>query len=187
VLHLKKAIVCCFVGHHPQDLSFGFDETNPDCIKLKEVLKDQIVNMIETFKVTNFISGIELGVEQYAAELVITLKAKYPHITLECAIPSEEQAINWSEPQRDRYFTIIERCDREVLLQGHYTEDCIKKRNEYMVKQSTYILAIWNGNTGRTSEAVAYARSRRKHVIIINPQTFEARPNIHIWVCRSQK
>ena len=87
---------CAFTGHRPQSLPFGFDESDKRCTSLKSVMRDQIVALIENEGVTHFITGMALGVDMYAAEIVLDLKSKYPHITLESAIPCETQAIKWS-------------------------------------------------------------------------------------------
>ena len=65
-----------------------------------------------------------LGVDLYAAEIVLNLKAKYPHITLESAIPCETQAVKWSVAARERYYNIAAKCDKETMLQREYTSDC---------------------------------------------------------------
>ncbi len=78
---------CAFTGHRPQSLPFGFDESDKRCTSLKSVMRDQIVALIENEGVTHFITGMALGVDMYAAEIVLDLKSKYPHITLESAIP----------------------------------------------------------------------------------------------------
>lgn len=129
--------------------------------------------MIEAYDVTHFISSADLGVGQYAAEIVLDLKKEYPGITLECVISCEKQAEYWSVAQRERYFTIMEQCDAETLLQYHYTKDCRKKRIEYMVNQSDYILAVWNGRQGGTCNIVSIARTMGKPMIIIDPNTLE--------------
>ena len=74
---------CAFTGHRPQSLPFGFDESDKRCTSLKSVMRDQIVALIENEGVTHFITGMALGVDMYAAEIVLDLKSKYPHITLE--------------------------------------------------------------------------------------------------------
>ena len=76
---------CAFTGHRPQSLPFGFDESDKRCASLKSVMRDQIVALIENEGVTHFITGMALGVDMYAAEIVLDLKSKYPHITLESA------------------------------------------------------------------------------------------------------
>ena len=49
-------------------------------------MRDQIVALIENVGVTHFITGMALGVDIYAAEIVLDLKSKYPHITLELSL-----------------------------------------------------------------------------------------------------
>ena len=116
---------CAFTGHRPQNLPFGFNEEDERCIDLKKALREQIINLIENEGVTHFISGMAIGVDMYAAEIVLGLKASYLGITLESAIPCESQAAKWSEALRDRYFDIASKCDKETLIQTHYTPDCI--------------------------------------------------------------
>lgn len=65
---------CAFTGHRPQSLPFGFDESDKRCTSLKSVMRDQIVALIENEGVTHFITGMALGVDMYAAEIVLDLK-----------------------------------------------------------------------------------------------------------------
>ena len=136
---MNKQKVCCFTGHRPQKLSFGFNEQDERCIKLKEALKEAIVRMIEENGVTDFISGMAIGTDIFAAGIVLELKKKYPQLWLECALPCETQAAKWREADRDRYFDIISQCDKETLLQTRYTPDCMQKRNEYISKRRSDI------------------------------------------------
>ena len=166
---------CCFVGPRPQSLPFRLDEKNTDCLRLKQVIKQQLVYLIEALGVTNFISDGDLGIGQYTAEIILDLKREYPIITLEFAIPCENQAEKWTVAQRERYFYIVEHCDKETLLQHHHTRDCEKKLKEYMVGQSKYVLAVWNGRPGGTRDILFLARILGKPAIIIDPKTFEVR------------
>ena len=161
--------VCAFTGHRPQSLPFGFDESDERCTALKSVMQEQIVKLIENKDVTHFITGMALGVDIYAAEIVLNLKAKYPHITLESAIPCETQAVKWSVAARERYYNIAAKCDKETMLQREYTPDCMKNRNRYMVDHADYILAVWNGSPSGTGKTVRYAHRQGKSSIIINP------------------
>ena len=98
-----KEKTCAFTGHRPQKLPFGFNEADERCTALKKLLRTKIIEYIETEHVTHFISGMALGTDMYAAEIVLGLKAAYPGITLTCALPCESQAEKWPEPLRDRY------------------------------------------------------------------------------------
>lgn len=164
---------CCFTGHRPKSLPFGYNEEEPSCKKLKELLSDNIERQITENGVTHFISGMAMGVDIYAAEAVLELKEKYPHITLECVIPCETQANRWSEGWRNRYFDIIYRSDDAQTLQTHYTSDCMMKRNKYMVDNSDVVIAVWNGKKSGTGNTVDYALKNGKKVIIIDPNTLK--------------
>lgn len=166
---MKEKKVCCFTGHRPQKLSFGFNEEDERCVQLKQAIMEQTEKLITQYGVTHFIVGMALGVDIYSAEIVLLLKEKYPQITLECAIPCETQCEKWSEPMRDRYFDIVKGCDEETMLQRHYTKDCMQKRNQYMVDKSDYVIAVWNGKPSGTGNTVRYAESKGKTVIRIRP------------------
>lgn len=162
---------CCFTGHRPQKLGYG--ENSIQCDELKNRLEELIIELIEKGGVTHFVSGVALGVDTYAAKIVLNLKTRYPDITLECAIPCENQAEKWNERDRDVYYDLISKCDKETLLQQKYSSDCMKKRNEYMVDNSDYVIAVWNGKPSGTGNTVKYAMKNNKKVLLINPQTLE--------------
>jgi uncharacterized phage-like protein YoqJ len=163
---------CAFTGHRPQSLPFGFREAAPECTALKQCLREQIITLAE-LGVTHYISGMAIGVDMYAAEIVLELKAVYPKLTLECAFPCETQAVKWSEPLRERYYNIAAQCDQETLLQTHYTAGCMQRRNRYMVDQSDLLLAVWNGRPSGTGKTVLYAQSKGHSIWCIDPQTLQ--------------
>ena len=168
-----KKKTCCFTGHRPQSLPFGFNENDARCAALKKALREQIIYLIEKENVTHFISGMAIGIDMYAAEIVLDLKKSYPGITLESAIPCETQPVKWSEALRERYYNIAAQCDKETMLQTHYTPDCMDKRNKYMVDQSDVIIAVWSGSPSGTGKTVTYGLSKGKPVIVIDPISLE--------------
>ena len=158
---------CAFTGHKPQNSPFGFCGEEERCIALKHLLREEITRLIEQEGVTHYITGMSLGVDMYAAEVVLELKARYPMLTLESAIPFETQASKWSESMRDRYFDIASKCDKETLLQTHYTHDCMQKRDQYMVDHADVILAVLSGNPDSTDKTIRYAKEQGKTVKVI--------------------
>ena len=147
---------CAFTGHRPQNLPFGFNEEDERCIDLKKTLREQIINLIENEGVTHFISGMAIGVDMYAAEIVLGLKASYP-----------------SEALRDRYFDIASKCDKETLIQTHYSPDCMDKRNRYMVDHADVLIAVWDGSPSGTGKTVRYAHQQGKSVTVIDPVSLD--------------
>lgn len=172
---LKKS--CCFTGHRPEKLPWGFDENNAGCRKLKALLFRQIEQLITAFGITHFISGMARGIDIYAAEIVLQLKKAHP-VTLECVIPCEEQAVRWPESERERYFSIAAQADRETMLQYHYTQDCYRKRNRYMVDRSDHILAVWDGTSSGTARTIQYACCKGRQILIIDPVRLAVMPRI---------
>lgn len=162
---------CAFTGHRPQKLPFGFREEDQRCAALKETLKKQIIHLITDEDVTHFISGMAMGVDMYAAEIVLDLKNTYPGITLESAIPCETQANKWNAAMRERYYEIAAQCDKETMLQTKYTPDCMEKRNRYMVDNADYIIAVWDGKPSGTGNTVKYAQKQEKPIIVIKPSS----------------
>lgn len=161
---LKTA--CCFSEFRTKSVFIGFDEKTT--VSLKRVLIEKVAYLIEAMGVNHFISGVDLGIGWLVAEIVLDLKRDYPEITLECVIPYEDQAANWTIAQRNKYFSIMERCDKESLLQRHYTKDCIRKEKEYMIRKSNYVLVVGNGQSGGTGKMIPSARAWGKTVILID-------------------
>lgn len=160
---------CAFTGHRPHKLPFGSDEADEKCSHLKLIIREQIIHLIEEDEVSYFISGMAMGIDMYTAEIVLDLKARYPDMQLECAIPYEEQAIRWPNALRERYYDIASKCDKETILQTHYSSGCFQRRNRYMVNQADIILAVWDGKPSGTGSTVKYALSKGKKIIRIDP------------------
>lgn len=171
---MEIKMTCCFTGCRPERFSLQYEEGHPDCLRLKELLRQEIVRQITKERVTHFITGMALGADQICAGLVLELKETYPQVELECAIPYEEQAARWTIPQRDRYYDIIARSDTAAQIQGAYSRDCMGKRNRYMVEKSGHVLAVWDGAArSGAGQTVRYARKLGRELAIIHPETLE--------------
>lgn len=162
---------CCFTGHRPQNLPWGFDESDSRCIALKVRLKKAIRQIILEYGVTHFITGMALGIDQWAAELVLELQQTYPErgITLEAVLPCEDQDRKWRREDIERYRQILKRCDIVLPLQKSYTSGCMEQRNRYMVDHSQFVIAVWDGQPSGTGGTIRYAKGLGKTVIVLAP------------------
>lgn len=164
----------CFTGHRPQHLKCGFDEGNLACIKIKSQLLKITRGLIEKKNVTKFISGLAAGTDMWAAESVLELKEEYPNIILEAAIPCRSQPNVWRDSLRKRHNEILRQCDTVTLLQEEYTPDCMMKRNIYMVNNSDFVVAVWNGGRhGGTANTIRYAKKSGKPVYCIDALNYK--------------
>lgn len=167
-----KQKTCCFTGHRPTKLHYGYDEEHPDCVQLKVKLAVEIEQMRKN-GVTTFLSGMAQGTDIWCAEIVLDLKRSYPseEIRLVAILPYEGQADRWSDEYRERYFNILAKTDDVVTLQARYSKDCMHKRNRYMVDSSAHLIAVYSGERGGTQYTVDYAIQKGLDVVAINPST----------------
>lgn len=156
----------CFTGHRPNKLGGYKASENKELLwKLHEVIVDHIENK----GVSVFITGMALGVDTWAARIVIKLKEKYPELHLVAAIPCKTQSDRWGVDAKAEYEWILDRCDDVYYISDEYTDTCMQDRNEYMVDNSDYIIAVWDGTKGGTANCVKYAKKRTKNITYIDP------------------
>lgn len=184
-------------GHRPDkmggfaDALGGYKREHPLVMKLKqttlEVLEDLIVNQ----NMSRFISGGALGFDSLFFWCVHHLKKKYPHIQNVLAIPFVNQDNKWSEIQKHWYKRMLHEADEIIDVARHplyctnedkgshpiplddYSSAKMKKRNEFMVDQSKFLLAFFDGSAGGTYHCVRYAMkniSNRPTIIVLDPR-----------------
>ena len=90
-----------------------------------------------------------------------------PDVRLEAVIPCGSQPDRWNLAQRQRYNSLLDRCDKVTVLQIHYTPDCMLRRNRYMVEHSSLLLACYNGYPGGTQSTLLYAQRQGLQTIVI--------------------
>lgn len=164
---MDRERTCSFTGHRPEKLPWGFDEDDPRCAGLKERLHQAVEQAYEDgFR--HFISGMARGADQYFAQIVLDLRERLPGITLEAAIPCEEQAARWRESERERYFNLVARCDLETMVQRRYDKGCMQRRNRYMVDRSARLIAAYDGMLGGTMYTIHYAMKRGVDVVMVD-------------------
>lgn len=149
----------CFTGHRPNKLKGYKMSENTELLR---VLKDTIIYYIEEKNVDTFISGMALGVDIWSAFIVLKLKEKYPHIKLICAIPCDKQYAVWkNENDISDWKYIVGNADRvHYVSEEPYTNWCLQKRNEWMVDNSNFVLAVWDGTGGGTANCIKYAKKK---------------------------
>ena len=159
---------CCFTGHRPEKLPWGKEESDPRCICLKERL-DQALEEAYRDGYRHFICGMARSADFYFCEAVLALRKRHPEVRLEAAIPCEEQAARWSDGERERYFSLVEQCDVETMVQPHYDRGCMLRRDRYMVDHAERIIAVYDGTLGGTMYTVTYALKRGLELVILPP------------------
>ena len=170
---------CAFTGHRPARFSFGYNEKDEKCLKIKALMSERVRALIAG-GVTDFYSGMALGVDQWAAEIVLEMKKTNPNFRLIAVRPCETQADSWSVEQRERHFNTLALCDDVVTLQARYTRSCMFERNRYLIDHAGYLLAVYDGGSdGGTAYSVNYAKQQGRKIIVIHPDTLEISSWVH--------
>lgn len=156
---MKREISCCFSGHRPEKLPWGEDERDLRCMDLKDRLSAAVEEAYET-GMRHFLCGMARGADFYFCEAVLHLRNIHPDITLEAVIPCETQAARWAERDRNRYFSLIEQCDLETLVQRRYDRFCMFRRDRYLVDHASHLIAVYGGLLGGTMYTISYATKR---------------------------
>lgn len=92
---------------------------DPRCLELKARLAGAVEAAYEK-GMRHFLCGMARGADFYCCEAALALRERRPGVTVEAVIPCEEQAARWRERDRERWFSLVERCDNETMLQHHY-------------------------------------------------------------------
>jgi len=169
----KLMISCAFTGHRPARFAFGFNESDERCIKLNALLREQIEALIVK-GVTWFYTGMALGVDQWAADIVLELKQTHPKLKLIAVRPCETQADNWTVAQHERHFATLALCDDVFTIQPRYSQGVMHKRNRFLVDHAECLVAVYDGGAdGGTAYTVRYAKEQERSITVIHPDTLE--------------
>ena len=154
-----EAATAAFTGHRWYDSSRKHSVRK----RIEECVREAYRNGI-----TNFISGMAIGFDLLAAELVLSLKQECPAITLTAALPFGEQASRFNELNKCRYYKCLSQADDIVILSNDYTAKCYLERDRFMVEHSSLLIACYDGrNRGGTFWTVNFAARTGKNVINI--------------------
>lgn len=160
---------CCFSGHRPPRLPWGTDETHPRCLALKARLT-QAVEGAYARGFRHFLCGMAQGADLYFGEAVLALAETHPDVTLEAAIPYEDQAAYWPPADQARRQAILNRCHLETVVQHAYSPGCLHRRNRYMVDRSAHLIAVYDGTPqGGTLSTLTYAMRQGLTTQILEP------------------
>ena len=96
--------------------------------------------------VRNFYCGMAVGFDMLAAECVLALKAELKDITLIAVVPFRGQEARFSASYKIRYHRLLEKADKVIVLSDKYFKGCLLRRNDFMLENSSRLIAYYNGD-----------------------------------------
>jgi len=154
-------MIVAFTGHRPNKLG-GYKLPNPTYLHVCK----QIDKTLQELQPSQVISGMALGIDQWAANIAI--KSNIPVLA---AIPFEGQEKAWPQTSQDIYHRLLSRVSEKVIVcPGGYAAEKMQRRNEWMVDRCHVLIACFDGTPGGTGNCVKYAESVGRQIILIDPR-----------------
>ena len=149
-IDIKKA--CSFTGHRPERLSLPTR-------KVMSWLSEQVEKAVED-GYTEFISGMQRGVDIWAAEAVLEQRKKGKNVRLIAACAFKGMEKRWEQDWINRYKAIIRQADGVYYIGDFASRESFFLRNNWMVEHSSRLIAVCTGAPGGTKATINYARKK---------------------------
>jgi len=141
---------CCFAGHRQ---IFDYKILEKAAITISDLAQNSV---------TTFYTGGMGDFDNSCSSIVRSLKRTNENIKLYLIIPYMKQKLNrCKDYYEEAYDDIV--CPLDLI--GTHYKGAIKKRNRWMVDNSTHVIAYVCMAYGGAYEAVQYAERKNKHVI----------------------
>ncbi len=157
---------CCFTGYRPAKFPFSLNREDEDYKKFENALVEEILSLVGS-GCRIFYSGMAMGFDIIAAELVLMLKRAYGYsdIKLICVLPFLDQGESFTSFWKKRFYSVLDLCDEKIVLADEYFSGCYQNRNVYMVNNSDAVLTWYDGKPGGTRNTLEYAAKTQKYII----------------------
>ena len=149
---------CCFTGHRPDKMELSEKDIKP---LLEKAIDEAISDGYQTF-----ITGMAMGTDIWAAEIVLERKKKHKDLHLICALPHPDFEERRNIKEKIRFLRIIKKADLVKEINQSYFTGCYQVRNQWMVDRSSLVIAVFTGEKGGTKNTIVYAK--RKGVLVNN-------------------
>ena len=147
---------CCFTGHR----ALPPEEREAIAYQL-----EQTVIMLIQAGIRFFGAGGARGFDTLAAQTILKLRRKYPHIKLILVLPCLSQTQGWRDEDIKVYESIKTAADKVTYTSEKYTQGCMHKRNRHLVDHSSICVCYLTEDRGGTAYTVNYAKKQGLKVI----------------------
>ena len=154
IVDIKYA--CAFTGHRPERLEAPEEEVKKWLeVKIRKAVNDGY---------TDFITGMQRGVDLWAAEILMKLKVEGKNIRIIAACAFKGMENRWDDVQKGVYYRVLKAAD-EVNYIGKYPgRTAFFLRDEWMVDHASRLIAVFTGAPGGTKKTIDYAVKKKLEV-----------------------
>ena len=113
-----------------------------------------------------FLVGMAVGFDTICFQLLEKLREK-EDIKIVACIPCLTQPDKFNSEQKKEYYRMVSVADKKIVLSNEYTNSCMQKRNQFMVDNSSLVLAYLKRDFGGTANTIKYAKKQNKKIVQI--------------------
>lgn len=170
---IPKEKTVCFSGHRPEKLPDNGSADSVPMGVIRSLIYQEINNSIND-GYTCFMTGLARGIDLIAGEMALNIKRTNPSISLVAVVPYPEQQNIVHGYDKFIYGCILEEADAVIQLSDKYYKGCLRKRNQFMVDNSSKLIAAVDDYKSGTGQTIRLARKKGIDVAIINVSEIRA-------------
>lgn len=164
-----KSKTVCFTGHRPEKLPCNGDDKAVVTKAIKSMLSKLVIDSIND-GYDCFITGAARGIDLWAGEIVLYEKSRFKDrdIKLVAAVPYTDHGKGFKGYEKWQLGNILHRADKVIYVSESYHKGCMRMRNEFMVDNSSRLIAAVSDYVSGTGQTVRMARDRGLDIKIVN-------------------
>ena len=140
-MKIQRETTVAFTGHRTYDCSC--DEA------IREAVRRWYGEGFRTF-----MTGMAAGFDLAAGECVAGLKGELPGLRLHCVVPFAGHKVSLRSRWSSRYERLLEQADEVTELLPRYAPQAYHRRNDFLVENSSVLIAWFDGTRGGTEYTV---------------------------------
>ena len=113
-----------------------------------------------------------IGFDLAAAEVALSLRNELPEIEVVAVVPFEGMHKRFPAKQRSLFERVMSEANKAITLTTHYAPNVYALRNNFLVDNSSAVIAYFTGEKGGTAYTVRRAVKSLANIVNIynNPQ-----------------
>ncbi len=159
MFELSPDTTACFTGHRTYDGSRNND-------------LEVAIRGLYAQGYRNFLCGMAIGFDLAAAEVALSLRNELKGLRVVAVVPFEGMQRKFPIEQQNLFNRVVAEADETIILATHYAASVYAQRNNFLVDNSSAVIAYFTGEKGGTAYTVRRAVKNLAYIINIynNPQ-----------------
>lgn len=174
---LKRLVIS---GYKQHELGV-FDDKHPGVAIIKKAIRRQLIQLIEEEQLEWVILSGQLGVETWAAEVIMDLQMDFPQLKYAVITPFLDQEKNWKEDKQEKYQEILMFADHHTSVTNRPYEGPwqFREKNKFVIRNTDGMLIVYDDEKGGSPKYIKeyadeYAEQNNYRIIVIDSYDLQA-------------